>query len=843
MSNSVEADRKWNQRGNAEEGLPEAAESLARLIFEASSDAIMILDPETRRFIDCNEAAVKLSRAGDKNWLISQPVLSLAPECQPDGRRSEDRMMELIERALQEGTQRFEWSALNYLGVESPLEVLLTPVSVGDRTLLVVVSRGISERKQAEAEIRRLNQELERRIVERTAELSASEARLRALVEHAPEAIVVFDGESGLFLSGNENALRLYGLSPQELVTKGPADVSPEFQPDGRRSDEAAREKVQAALAGEVPVFDWTHRHVSGRLIPCEIRLLRLPDERRALLRASIIDNTERHRRELVQRATFEISEAVHDAGDLPSLYQRLHSIVRGLMPADNFYIALYDPATEMLSFPYFVDAFAEPPPPRKLTTGLTGYVLRTGRALLVDTAMSARKRRIGDGVALPVQDDITYIEAGPPAAIWLGVPLMLKGQAFGAVAVQDYANAMAYGEPEKQILTFVAAQIAQAIDRKRAEQALRESEAKHRALFEATGHGVMLHDEERVLEINPAILRILGFERAEDIIGKHPAEFSAPIQSTGERAEVLARRHIQTCMSQGYARFDWLCRNPKGIEIPIEVTLTRVQVGERQLIQAVINDITERKRTEAGLLRALERERELGRLKSDFVSLVSHEFRTPLGIILSSAEILDDYLDQLEPDERRQHLQSIQKNTQRMAGMMEEVLLLGRFDAGKMDLTPLSLDLPRVCRRLVDEVLHATNRLCPIELSIEAAAAEAFGDEGLLRHIFTNLLSNAVKYSPPGGPIRFQVERLGSDAVCRIEDRGIGIPQPDQERLFQAFHRGRNVGPRPGTGLGLVIVKRCVELHGGHIDVASQEGQGTRFTVWLPLFPTETGL
>jgi signal transduction histidine kinase len=259
--------------------------------------------------------------------------------------------------------------------------------------------------------------------------------------------------------------------------------------------------------------------------------------------------------------------------------------------------------------------------------------------------------------------------------------------------------------------------------------------------------------------------------------------------------------------------------------------------MGGRHIIQAVVNDIGPRKQAEAELLKALAREKELGELKSNFVSLVSHEFRTPLGIILSSAEILRDYLEQLAPEERQQHLDSIRKSTRRMAELMEEVLLLGRFEAGRMDFHPEPLDLATFCRRLVDEVRAATNTAGPIALDLPASASEAVADERLLRHVFTNLLANAVKYAPPGSPVEFSVQREGAFAVCRVTDRGIGIPEEDREWLFRAFHRGRNVGDRPGTGLGLVIVKRCLELHGGRIAVDSAPGRGTTFTVRLPLF------
>jgi signal transduction histidine kinase len=216
---------------------------------------------------------------------------------------------------------------------------------------------------------------------------------------------------------------------------------------------------------------------------------------------------------------------------------------------------------------------------------------------------------------------------------------------------------------------------------------------------------------------------------------------------------------------------------------------------------------------------------------------MVSHEFRTPLGIIQSSSELLRDFFQKMEPAERQDHLESITRNTRRMAGMMEEVLVLSRLDAGKLNFQPASLDLNGFCRRIVDEVLSATSRRCLIELSLNSLPTEAEADERLLAHIFTNLLSNAVKYSEPGATVHLAVEREGHDAVCVVRDQGIGIPEEDQQQLFNAFHRGSNVGTRPGTGLGLLLVKRCTELHGGKVQVNSRIGQGTTVTVRLPVF------
>ena len=124
--------------------------------------------------------------------------------------------------------------------------------------------------------------------------------------------------------------------------------------------------------------------------------------------------------------------------------------------------------------------------------------------------------------------------------------------------------------------------------------------------------------------------------------------------------------------------------------------------------------------------------------------------------------------------------------------------------------------------------------------ITIRSNADQMQADERLLQHIFTNVLTNAVKYSDAGQVVKFEIGRAGADIVCTIRDQGIGIPEADREWLFNAFHRGRNVGDRPGTGLGLVIVKRCVDLHGGKINVDSELGEGTSVTVRLPIFSQE---
>lgn len=240
-------------------------------------------------------------------------------------------------------------------------------------------------------------------------------------------------------------------------------------------------------------------------------------------------------------------------------------------------------------------------------------------------------------------------------------------------------------------------------------------------------------------------------------------------------------------------------------------------------------------------LREALERERKLGLVKDDFVSLVSHEFRTPLGVIMSAAEVLRRYFDRLDPVKRDRHLEMICNSTSNLAAMIEEVLLLGRMEDGKVSYTAKPLELDRLSHQIAGEVNATMRGKATVVVECGENLEGALGDESLLRHIFSNLLSNACKYSDSDQLVFFRVSREGGDAKFVIEDRGIGIPEADQGKLFSSFSRGSNVGMLPGTGLGLVIVKRCVDLHGGSLSLESTPGAGTVATVLLPLYRRST--
>lgn len=240
---------------------------------------------------------------------------------------------------------------------------------------------------------------------------------------------------------------------------------------------------------------------------------------------------------------------------------------------------------------------------------------------------------------------------------------------------------------------------------------------------------------------------------------------------------------------------------------------------------------------SERRTLMALEKERELSQLKSNFVSMVSHEFRTPMTTIRLCAEKLKNDNPQLTQERRNQYFELMQGSISDMLQLLDEVLLLARTEAGGLKYEPAAFNLEEFCRELTETLQLSTSNQKLI-FTCRSESTLVVMDAVLLRHIFTNLLSNAIKYSREDSSIRFDLNCQDGTATFQIQDQGIGIPLHDQQRLFETFHRASNVGQIQGTGLGLSIVKGCVDLHKGQIQIESEVGIGTTVTIMLPLKP-----
>ena len=230
--------------------------------------------------------------------------------------------------------------------------------------------------------------------------------------------------------------------------------------------------------------------------------------------------------------------------------------------------------------------------------------------------------------------------------------------------------------------------------------------------------------------------------------------------------------------------------------------------------------------------------EKELNELKSRFISITSHEFRTPLTTILGATEVLKHYGQNWSASKKETYLDRIQTNVKHMNNLLEDVLVLSKGEAGKTEFNPLPLNLIEFCQNLVEEFQLGEHTTQELIFSCQGQCSQAHVDEKLLRHILSNLLSNAIKYSPDGSIIQFKLTYKEPAHIFQIQDQGIGIPVKDQKHLFDSFHRASNVGKINGTGLGMSIVKNAVDRHGGTITVDSTVDIGTTITVAIPVEP-----
>lgn len=256
---------------------------------------------------------------------------------------------------------------------------------------------------------------------------------------------------------------------------------------------------------------------------------------------------------------------------------------------------------------------------------------------------------------------------------------------------------------------------------------------------------------------------------------------------------------------------------------------------GRAEKLIASFLDVTPLLSAEESTRAALQRQTELNELRSRFVAMTSHEFRTPLAAILSSAELLKHYGDRLPAGEKAAVLDIVSDGVQRMTYMLDRILLISKAEAKMLEFKPRQIDLRELCGKLLDDArVRQPESGCHLVADFSFGSEEGVFDEKLLRHIVDNLLSNAVKYSPEGGEVRLRVYREQDKMVFEVTDHGIGIPASDIANLFDSFHRAGNVGDIKGTGLGLSIVKSSVELHGGSIEVRSVAGEGSCFVVRL---------
>lgn len=374
--------------------------------------------------------------------------------------------------------------------------------------------------------------------------------------------------------------------------------------------------------------------------------------------------------------------------------------------------------------------------------------------------------------------------------------------------------------------------------------------------LFMTAAEGLIVVDPEgRIMMQNPSLGRMFGYG-PDELLGRGIEELLPAAMRARHEAHrsTYEGKPVQRSMGSG---LDLKGQRKDGSVFPVEVSLNHFAVDGKRYVMALVSDITlrrlaedelvrtnveledrvdqrtaELKQAQDGLRRALEKERELHALKGRFVSMASHEFRTPLSTIMGSIDLIGRYAS---ADERvEKHVKRIRSKVRELTAMLNEFLSLERIEQGVVLVQPADIDVVHQCIEQIEELRGLAKSGQRIDYDHDGSERMVTTDPQMLGHVITNLVSNAVKYSPAGTPVLLRSRIADGRLIITVTDQGVGIPPEDQQHLFERFFRGSNVMTIQGTGLGLNIVRRYLDLLGGTIEFTSKPGE-TIFTVNLP--------
>ena len=662
-----------------------------------------------------------------------------------------------------------------------------------------------------------------KRAVARPAADPVAEALRRSalIVEHLYDGIIVTD-PAGTILEWNPAAERMFGYTRAEALGQNAEILNRAGEGPALTQAIRAGMRSRGQWSGELKVRakDGTEREVEAIVIA-------LRDARgRTIGRVSVNrDITEQRRSERIRSATFLISEAANSTENPQELFRAIHDIVGELMPAKNLYIALYDPASDTVSFPYFVDEHDAAGDPKRLGKGLTEYVLRTGQPLLVTPERSQELERSG------------HVEViGTPSLDWLGVPLKVGDRTLGVLAVQSYSPGVRYGEHEKHILQFVSTQVAMAIERKRIDEERRGQQEFLRQVIDLNPNLIFVKDwDGRFTLVNRALAELYGTS-PDDLVGRRDSDFNP---NTEEVEQFL--RDDREAMTSGRPKFileetntDARTGRRRWFQV-IKVPL-RSADGEPQVL-GVATEITHRKELESQLRQAQKMEA-VGQLAGG----IAHDFNNVLTAVLGYTRLL--LKDTTLPQQARGDVEEIEQAARRAASLTQQLLAFSRkqmLQLTILDLNEVVQGMRSLLRRLIGEHITLVATLDPQPMLVRA-------DLGQLQQVIVNLSVNARDAMPAGGIVTiataavelgpsFVVARPGSQPgphiLLQVSDTGMGMDAETRGRVFEPFFTTKAVGK--GSGLGLATVYGIVKQSGGYIDVSSEPTQGSVFTVYLP--------
>lgn len=826
-------------RQSAEQGMA-AERNLLRTLIDNLPDCIYVKDTESR-FLLNNAAHVWLLGARTTEEVLYKTDFDFFPHELASQYYADEQSIiatgePLINReepVIHQATGERVW----YSSSKVPLRD-----SMGKIIGLVGMSRDITAGKKSEEA------------------LQLSQARYRAIVEDQTEFICRFQPD-GTLTFVNEAYCRYFGQPRQALLNRSFLDFVP-------AEEWAEIRSYLSTLGPQNPTSTYEHRVVTPE---GQLRWQRWTD--RAIwddtgqvieLQSVGVDVTEVREAEARARREAARAEALVRVASILSARLELKSVLHGIceesaralhVPVST--VTLYDEASDMVML---AASHGLPPSYAERYAPLTfaeyeKWVRREGTHFILYD--------LYEHPTLP--NYALYREFQMRSAA--GATLVRDGRVIGAITAVTVGKTREFSNEEHALLQGIADQAALAIhnarlheqiqqysvqleqrvasrtnelqmanqqlrneirERKRVEEALRASETKLRLILDQMPAIVWTTDTELRLTsgMGGGILPAHNAEVAT-ALGLPPGDLAVPYQT----GTLTTERH-QRALAGFSSEYDIVLQDRQ-----LHVHLQPLRDSHNAIVGTLglAFDITARMKAEEEIRRALAKERELSELKSRFVSMTSHQFRTPLSTILSSADLLEFYIEQWPTDRKLEHVQRIQTAVMTMTQMMNDILVIGRAEANKLQFQPMPVDLVQFCQDEIDAARIHARPDHHITFESTEASAVVMADSRLLHQILDNLLSNAIKYSPEGGHIQLALQQQVGQVTISVSDQGIGIPPEDQPHLFDAFHRARNVGDLPGTGLGLPIVKKSVDAYGGTITFVSQPRQGSTFTVVLP--------
>ncbi len=523
-----------------------------------------------------------------------------------------------------------------------------------------------------------------------------------------------------------------------------------------------------------------------------------------------------------LKEAIFRVSEAVYSAPDLNELFHQMHQIVGELIPARNFYIALYEPDAQTLHFPYFIDEYDPPPPDMKMGQTLTGYVIRHQKPLLVDP---------GEFQKLVESGEVESV--GTPSIDWLGVPLKTSaGKTIGAMVVQTYTPGVRYSSADLDILNFVSNQVALAIERKRSEEALAMEKERLTVTLRSIGDGVIASDVEgRILLINRVAEELTGWSQ-DEALGRPLSEvFHIIHEQTGEPLDDPVQKTLESGRTIEFAERPLLLERD-GVRRVIADSSAPIRDRENRIIGIVLvfRDITEKLKTDEELIK-MQKLESIGILAGG----IAHDFNNILTAILGNISLAKS---QLSPEARHfQFLSNAEKAALQAQSLTQQLLT---FAAGSAPIKEV-VAVEEMVRDAVSFALRGSDIVCRYEFSPDLPTLEM--DRGQMNQVVQNLVINAKEAMPDGGTIDVRARNItltdrenlplkeGPYVRISVYDQGQGIPRELLKRIFEPYFTTK----LQGSGLGLAIAFSIVKKHDGFIAVESAQGMGSVFHIYLP--------